>query len=314
MQLVVIWPNVDRTMKKVGSNGYIPVQSSQFQFIAYPGAKVKFTGKITDYVEAYPSGDKANEDLAKLNKSVYPFMNESANLEVIVANKLITDSAEIKKNQGKIKALDKQVEDKKKEFIENNPSSYTSAWLLGDMMARIELTNEEAFALYDKLDQQKLNTNAFFIEVVKRIEGLRATAIGKLAPEIISTNTYSGKPFDLSSLRGKYTVVDFWGTWCMPCVEGMPMMKEYLEKYKDKMNIVGIAQESDDGTMWKKFLAKQTGYNWYQILNRPDNDFVLKYSVAGYPTKIIIDPEGKIVARFVGEDDAIYNKLDELLK
>lgn len=313
MEMLNFWPPNESVMKRV-DRGYFPAKSSQFQFIAYPGAHVKFTGKITDYVDAYPSGDPANDALAKLNKSVYPLMNESVNLEVKIAKKEFTDSSALKAAQKKVETLDAEVAHIKKEFVKNNPSSYAAAWLLGDMMVRTQVTKAESFTLFNKLDKQKLNTNPFFIEVVKRIEGLRATAIGSLAPEISSMHTYTGKKFDLSSLKGKYVVLDFWGTWCGPCISGMPKMKEYLDKYKNKMEIVGIAQESDDGTSWRKFLDKNKDYHWHQVLNRPDDDYILKYSVAGFPTKIIIDPVGKVVARFVGEDEGIYNKLDELMK
>ncbi|HVT85049.1 MAG TPA: TlpA disulfide reductase family protein [Chitinophagaceae bacterium] len=313
MEMLSFYPGNESVMKRV-DRGYFPAKSSQFQFIAYPGAKVKFAGKITDFVDAYPSGDPANNDLARLNKSIYPLMNESVNMEVKIAKKIIADSLAVKEAQEKIDKWDKEVDSIKKKFIGDHTSSYAAAWLLGDMMLRNQVNKEEAVNLYDKMDQQHLKTNPFFIEVVKRIEGLRATSIGNAAPEINSSHTYDKKPFNLTSLKGKYVVLDFWGTWCGPCISGMPKMKEYLDKYKDKMDIVGIAQESDDGTNWRKFLDKNSDYQWHQVLSRNDEDYILKYSVAGFPTKIIIDPQGKIVARFVGEDDDIYKKLDEILK
>lgn len=311
MEKLNFYPRNESVMKRV-DQGFFPAKSSQFQFIAYPGANVKFTGKITDFVDAYPYGDPANEDLARLNKKIYPLMNESVNLNVNVVKKEFKDSAEENKAKKRMEELDKKVLDIKKNFIQTNPSSYAAAWLLGDMMLRLQVTNEEAFALYDKLDKQKLNTNPFFIEVVNRIEGMKATAIGNAAPEINSMHTYTGKKFDLALLKGKFVVLDFWGTWCGPCVAGMPRMKEYLEKYKGKLEIVGIAQESDDGR-WRKFLDDHKDYQWHHVLSTDDEDYILKYSVAGFPTKIIIDPQGKIVARYVGEDDAIYEKLDEIM-
>ncbi len=131
-------------------------------------------------------------------------------------------------------------------------------------------------------------------------------------PDISSSNTYDGKRFELASLKGKYVVIDFWGTWCGPCIAGMPSMKEYLDKYKSKMEIVGVAQESDNGDRWKKFLNDKPQYQWHHVLSRANEDYILKFGVAGFPTKIIVDPDGKIVGRFVGEDDAIYKKLDEI--
>lgn len=313
MTMITIWPNVDRTVKKTG-NGYFPAKSSQLQFVAFPEANVRFSGKITDFVEAYPSGDPANNELSKLNRKIFPLMNESINLSVKIANKVITDSGEINKARQKGRKLDEEVKQIKLDFIKNNPSSTISAWTLGDMMLRSQISNETAINLFDKFQHDKLLNESFYEEVSTRVAGIRATVIGNIAPEINSNHTYDNKPFKLSSLQGKYVVLDFWGTWCAPCISGMPRMKEYLNKYSDKMEIVGIAQESDDGTKWRDFLNKNQNYQWHHVLSRNDVDYILKYNVAGFPTKIIIDPEGKIVSRYVGEDDAIYDKLDKLFK
>lgn len=313
MESISFYPPNESVMKKV-NRGFYPAKSSTFQFIAFPGANIKFSGKITDFVDAYPSGDPVNNDLGSLNKAVYPLMNESVNLAVKIGKNLITDSLAIKKAKEKIEKLDNEVVNIKTAFIKSHPSSAAAAWLLGDMMVRSQVKNEEAIGLYQKMDQQKLKTNPFYIEVVKRVEGLKTTTIGKPAPTINSMHTYNKKRFDLAALKGKYVVIDFWGTWCGPCVSGMPKMKEYLDKYKGKMEIVGVANESDNGNKWREFLDKNKDYHWHQVLNRNDEDYILKYSVAGFPTKIIVDPQGNIVGRYVGEDDSIYKRLDEIFK
>lgn len=66
MNMMSVSPNVERVVKRTGK-GYYPAKSSLLQFIAFPGAAIKFTGKIIDFVDAYPTGDEANNDLAKLN-------------------------------------------------------------------------------------------------------------------------------------------------------------------------------------------------------------------------------------------------------
>ncbi len=311
--MISISPNVDRVVKRT-ERGYFPAKSSLLQFIAFPGANVKFSGMITDFVNAYPSGDAANNDLAKLNSEIYPLLNESVNWSVKLANKVITDSMDIRMADQAIEKLSKAVLNIKQEFIKENPSSFVSAWTLEDLMLRSQVSNETAISLFENLDHEDLKAVPFYTDASKRVEGIRATAIGKPAPEINTTYTYDGKRFDLASLKGKYVVIDFWGTWCGPCIAGMPRMKEYLDKFRDKMEIVGVAQESDDGTRWKAFLDKNKLYQWHHVLSRKDEDYILRYSVAGFPTKIIVDPQGKIVARFVGEDEAIYKKLDEMLR
>ena len=309
-----ISPNMESVVKRVAGGGYYPVKSSSIQLFVFPGANIKLSGKITDFVDVYPSGDNSNNDFAKLNKEIYPLMNQSVNVSVKIANKLVTDSATIRKMKDTAALLDKQVIAIKENFIKEHPSSIAAIWLLSDMMMRSQLSNGLATELFKKMSREKLVDVSFYADVAKRVDGFSLTAVGKTVPDINSMNTYTGKKFDLSLLRGKYVVLDFWGTWCGPCISGMPKMKEYLDKYKAKLEIVGVASESDKGERWKKFLDEKPQYQWHHVLSTKTEDYILKFSVAGFPTKIIIDPAGKIIGRFVGEDDEIYKKLDELFK
>jgi thiol-disulfide isomerase/thioredoxin len=309
-----ISPNVDRVVKKGPGGGYYPAKSSSVQLFVFPGANIKLAGKITDFVDVYPSGDNINNDFAKLNKEIYPLLNQSVNVSVKISNKIVTDSAVIKKMKDTAALLDKQVIAIKENFINDHRSSVAAIWLLSDMMIRSQLSNNLATEIFGKMNKEKLVDVSFYADVAKRVDGFTLTAAGKTVPDINSMNTYTGKKFDLSSLRGKYVVLDFWGTWCGPCISGMPKMKEYLDKYQSKLEIVGVASESDKGERWKKFLDEKPQYQWHHVLSTKTEDYILKFSVAGFPTKIIVDPAGKIIGRFVGEDDEIYKKLDELLK
>ncbi len=313
MTHLTISTGVERVVKRVKDGGYYPAKSSVLQLIASPDANIKFSGKITDFVDAYPSGDEANKELAKLNRTIYPLQNKGVNLALKIANKEVTDTAEIREINKLMKKLDDEVVSIKEKFVRDNPSSIAAAWLLSDMMLRKHVPNDMAVELFGKMNKEKLVSTPFYIDLAKRVDGLSATAIGKPVPDINSMNTYDGKKFDIASLKGKYVVIDFWGTWCGPCIAGMPKMKEYLDKYSAKMEILGVAQESDNGERWKKFIYDKPDYQWHHVLSRKDEDYILKFSVAGFPTKIIVDPTGKIVGRFVGEDDEIYKKLDEIL-
>lgn len=314
MMYMNLWPGTKKVMKEVKGGGYYPVKSAQLQFIAAPNTKVHFAGKVTDFVDAYPSGNAANNDMAKLNKQIYPLMNQSVNMQLKIANKEVTDSIAIKKLKEQMEQLDEKVLAIKKQFLKKNTASPAAAWLLADMMVRTQLSNDEAIAAFKNLNEEKLVATPFYQEAAKRVDGLSATAVGKQVPDIASSNTYDKNKFDLAALRNKYVVIDFWGTWCGPCISGMPKMKEYLDKYNGKLEIVGVAQESDNGEGWRAFLDKNKKYQWHHVLSRPNEDYILKFSVAGFPTKIIVDPQGKIVGRYVGESEDFYAKLDELIK
>ena len=126
----------------------------------------------------------------------------------------------------------------------------------------------------------------------------------------------NGKPLSLSSLRGKWVVLDFWGSWCVWCIKGMPKMKEYYAKYQDKLEILGV-DCNDPVDKWKEAVAKhelpwQHVY-WDKDDENCDNPLEL-YHVDGFPTKIVIDPEGKVAKVVVGESPTFYEFLDEVLK
>ena len=135
--------------------------------------------------------------------------------------------------------------------------------------------------------------------------------VGVQAPDFTAQKV-DGSSFTLSSLQGKYVVLDFWGSWCRWCIKGFPDMKEAYAKYKDKVEFVGIACR-DTEEKWKSATAKYE-LPWISVLNPAGNDLVKVYDVQGFPTKIVIDPKGNIAKIVLGEDPAFYTFLDNVLK
>lgn len=134
----------------------------------------------------------------------------------------------------------------------------------------------------------------------------------EIAPDF-TLNNLSGSPVSLSSLRGQYVILDFWGSWCGWCIKGFPKMKEYYAKYKGKFEILGI-DCNDPEDRWKA-AVEENELPWLQVYCSQDNTSVLSdYGIQGFPTKIIVDPDGKMVKTIVGEDPAFYTLLDELFK
>ena len=132
------------------------------------------------------------------------------------------------------------------------------------------------------------------------------------APDF-TLNDLNGKPLTLSSLRGKYVILDFWGSWCGWCIKGIPQMKEYYQKYAGKFEILGI-DCNDPEEKWKAAVEKYE-LPWLHVYNpRGDSKVLEQYEIQGFPTKIIVGPDGKIVKTIIGEDPAFYTFLDELFK
>lgn len=132
------------------------------------------------------------------------------------------------------------------------------------------------------------------------------------APDFTLTND-KGEKVTLSSLRGKYVVLDFWGTWCGWCIKGIPEMKKMYSKYHDKLEIVGVAC-GDKEDVWKKCIA-ENDLNWTNLIMLDgDANIPEMYSVKGFPTKVIIDSEGNLIKTVIGESQEFYTFIDELMK
>ena len=137
-------------------------------------------------------------------------------------------------------------------------------------------------------------------------------AVCRLCPTSKDLPDLQGNPLKLSSLRGKYVVLDFWGSWCIWCIRGIPRMKEAYSKYKDKMEILGVdCQDTEE--KWKAAVEEHQ-LPWLQV--RCPEDYLQtlgqQYRIQGFPTKVIIDPQGRLVKVVVGEDPAFYTFLDQL--
>ncbi len=147
------------------------------------------------------------------------------------------------------------------------------------------------------------------------IAALGANAQVQKAPNFTLPDA-QGKMVSLSSLRGSWVVLDFWGSWCGWCIKGIPQMKENYAALSPKVKFVGIAFRDSKET-WLNALKKYD-LPWINLWEDPDTDraksLVSIYGVQGFPTKFIINPDGYIVNCTVGEDPEFYEILKALVK
>ncbi|MFA5849191.1 MAG: TlpA disulfide reductase family protein [Bacteroidales bacterium] len=305
------WINDPRVMKRPSLGGFYPVKSSNIWFIIYPGAKVTINGKITDFSEAYPSDGGENDILSLLTRELFPILNESVNNLVSIKTDHRLTQEQISEKEKEIVKLDQKSVEILKSFIATHASSVAALWFMDDMLIRSQIELKELEKNINKVDPKYFGTS-YYKTVKTKIEGSKNTSVGCMVPDVVSDDTPDKTHFDLKSLRGKYVIIDFWGTWCMPCLKGMPAMREFRDKYKSKVEILGIAKDGNiEG--WKREIIA-ANLNWFHILNGTGyNDFVAKFNVQGYPTKIVIDPNGKIIYRITGESDNFYTEVSKLI-
>ncbi len=292
------------------------------QIVAVPGEKAELVGDVktrfdimgSTFYKQYHVLDLMKEESLKkmtaLNDSLDKLMANGAKQEEVY--KIYSE---------KMPSLKKEQTDKYYAYIRQHANEEATATLVPEFDS-IEEMEKVAGMLSETVRSGRMK--AYYQPFIDRAKAQKEAeekaaklqAAGVEAPDF-TLKDIDGNDFTLSSLRGKYVILDFWGSWCGWCIKGMPQMKEYYKKYAGKFEIVGV-DCNDTEQKWKDAVKKHE-LPWKHVYNPRANgeeeraaNVLGKYGIQGFPTKIVLSPEGKIVKTIVGEDPAFYTLLDEL--
>lgn len=264
-------------------------------------------------------GSKSQDDWMKYQKDAGQKKYDSLYAAIRKANAEEKDTAARNKREDRWDSLHEQEYKLKQDliyaYVRRNPSSivgiyafydlfqYAPTLSLSKMDSTVNLfTGEAASSAYDKILLDAIN---------KR----KAVLPGSTAPDFTLLKRDSSS-FTLSSTRGKYMLIDFWASWCLPCRKAIPHWKQVYEKYHARgFDIVSVS----DDNQWKLWFAAmdQEKMPWQQVVD----EFPVKgqparvgelYQTRFIPFYVLLDKEGKIIL-YTNDEDAIDAKLKELL-
>ncbi len=180
-------------------------------------------------------------------------------------------------------------------FVKNHPNSVVSAWAIATSSLMYEPDLNKLKELYSQLTQSALN-NQYANRVKKLIEMNERLAVGSIAPDFTANDTMD-KPVSLSSLRGKYLLLDFWASWCHPCREENPNIVENYKKFKDRNFTILQVSLDDNKNNWLKAIHDDE-LTWTQVsdLKGWSSNIAALYGIQSIPSNFLLDPSGKIIA------------------
>lgn len=139
-----------------------------------------------------------------------------------------------------------------------------------------------------------------FASLVLVAAGLLAAPVYAAMPTqpSLKVTTLDGKPYDLAAQRGHWVIVNFWATWCVPCIKELPDISQFVKTHPD-VRAIGIAYDDTEAADIRAFLAKHpVSFPVAQVtMDKPLTDFD---EPRGLPTTYLIGPDGKVAKHFMG--------------
>ncbi|MBC9934538.1 TlpA disulfide reductase family protein [Chitinophaga qingshengii] len=281
--------------------------------VLQPGTQ-QITGSRLQLNLAKVTGNPLNKELQELTREKMLIQQKyRSRLDSLQNEKDHDKAAEIRERLAPFFEENQQADYR---YFKRYPTSVVTAYQLRFHTANLSLNALQDY--YNKLGASTQNTT-FGKYIAHEVAMLRSGSPGSTAAAFTAKDI-NGNPLSLSDYKGKYVLIDFWASWCVPCRKGNPHLRELYAKYQPKgWDIIGVADDDRNENAWKAAVAKdelpwkhvRRGADMSRLQDNP-NDISLKYGIHSLPTKILINPEGVIIGRYGSEGDELDKKLKEI--
>ena len=256
-------------------------------------SNVKIAGESSAIDKAVVTGSVSHKEFETLNNQLAPYQN------------LFGENAP---NDPAAKTAALQIAEN---FVKNNPSSFIAplAAIRYSQLTEDPASTESIYNLLSPAVKQSGMSNY----LAQQIADGKRNAIGTVLPDFTQADT-TGKPVSLSSLRGKYVLIDFWASWCRPCRQENPNVVANYQRFKDKnFTVLGVSLDKSKPA-WIEAINTD-GLTWPHVsdLQGWSNSVAQQFQIQGIPQNFLIDPDGKIIAKNL-RGPALEHKLEQLLK
>jgi peroxiredoxin len=235
---------------------------------------------VDSFSNSMVKGSKVHDEYVKVRSAAKPYSDKMAELNKQYGDLYrAKDEAGMKKLEPMFTELDNEIRRVNREYVQKNPNSSYALFALKDA-AGYDMNADEVEPLFNALSAS-VKESASGKTFASRLDIAKKTKVGVYAMDFTQNDT-AGMPVKLSSLRGKYVLIDFWASWCGPCRKENPNLVKVFQQYKDKgFHILGVSLDRPgQAEKWMKAIHDDQ-LTWTQVsdLKFWDNEVAKQYGI-----------------------------------